>query len=209
MKVRRATGWYRTAAGFLLLMGVFAATPASAVAAEPHPRVTVGFEVVAQTEWGDTVFVTGSAPELGSWSPDAAVPLSTTSSPVWTASLVLDGAASLSFKYLIKRSDGSVVWEQANNRALTTPSDGSSFTTHDTFRETAGTPASGIAPDCAVAYASWRYTVVANQCGVPLRLQVVHQSGTVGDCRWVEAGSTATFAGYGPARDHVLAVNHC
>ncbi|OEJ30256.1 hypothetical protein BGK67_01775 [Streptomyces subrutilus] len=165
--------------------------------------------MAAPTQWGDTVFVTGSTPELGSWSPDAAVPLSSASAPVWTASLVLEGAASVSFKYLIKRADGSVVWEQADNRAMTTPSDGSSFTTHDTFRDTVGTPASGIAPDCVVAHASWRYTAVTNRCGMPLHLQALHQGGAASDCRWIGAGSTATFAGYGPFRDYVLAVNHC
>ncbi len=188
---------------------MLAAVCPSALAAEPNPRATVSFEVAAPTQWGDAVFVTGSAPELGSWSSDAAVPLSAASTSVWTASLVLDGAVSVSFKYLIKRADGGVVWEQANNRALTVPSDGSSFTTHDRFRDTAVTPASGIAPDCAVAYGSWRYTVVANQCGMPLHLQVLHQGGTVSECRWIEAGSAATFAGYGPLREYVLAVNHC
>ncbi|MEU9144130.1 carbohydrate-binding module family 20 domain-containing protein [Streptomyces sp. NPDC048349] len=182
---------------------------APAVAEEPHPRAVVSFDVAAPTQWGDTVFVTGSTPELGSWSPEAAVLMSSASSPHWTASLVLDGATSVSFKYLIKKADGSVVWERANNRALQTPSDGSSFTTHDRFRDADVTPASGIAPDCAVAYASWRYTIVVNQCGSPLPLQTLHQSGTASHCRWVEAGASATFPGYGLVRDDVLAVNHC
>ena len=37
----------------------------------------VSFEVEAETRWGDTVVLVGSTPQLGSWVPDAGLPLQT------------------------------------------------------------------------------------------------------------------------------------
>ncbi|WP_328966284.1 carbohydrate-binding module family 20 domain-containing protein [Streptomyces sp. NBC_00239] len=179
----------------------------------PEEQAAVTFEVRATTTWGERVYVTGSTPELGSWDPAAAVPLSAAGYPSWSATTTAAPSSPVLFKYLIKRPDGQVVWEQGPDRLLNTApgtAPGSApLTVHDTFRTAPDTPASGTAPACASVGTTWRYASVRNDCGTPLPLQVQHRSGELSDCRPVQPGTTATFPGSGPTSDHVVAVRIC
>ena len=88
----------------------------------------VSFQVQAETRWGDTVVLVGSAPQLGLWDPARGLPLLTdaASYPLWR----LPAAQSLAvgevceFKFVIMRAahDGqpsSVEWEELqDNRRL-------------------------------------------------------------------------------------------
>lgn len=91
--------------------------------------VTVNFAETATTSFGENVFVTGSLPQLGSWNPDSALPLSSAGYPTWTVAVALPPNTAFEYKFLRKETDGSVVWESDPNRAATTPGSGSTTLT--------------------------------------------------------------------------------
>ncbi|MFK0223830.1 carbohydrate-binding module family 20 domain-containing protein [Streptomyces vinaceus] len=184
-----------------------AATPVQAGSGTGGTVIT--FDADTRTTWGESVLVVGSSPELGAWDPARAVPLSSAAYPRWSASVVMERGTQISFKYVIREPNGSLVWEQGNNRTMVTPYENLVFTTADTFRRDGGTPASGIAADCAAMYESWRYTTAVNGCGVPYSVKVLYQSGAESECRMLGVDEVATFPGFGPAHDHVVALAHC
>ncbi|WP_258314430.1 carbohydrate-binding module family 20 domain-containing protein [Streptomyces sp. Act143] len=91
------------------------------------------FNVTAYTQWGQQVYVTGNRPELGSWNPDQAVPLSSAAYPTWSATVILPADTALEYKYIIKAVNTPVVWESGPNRTTVTPPTGT-YITHETFR---------------------------------------------------------------------------
>ncbi|MCB5167655.1 hypothetical protein LG634_22845 [Streptomyces bambusae] len=198
-----------TTACLLATATATATATAAHAATAPPDRTTVTFDVRTTTTWGEGVYVTGSTAELGSWDPARAVPLSAAGYPAWSATATAAADTPVLFKYLIKRPDGQVVWEQGADRLLTTPPGTAALTLHDVFRTEPGTAGSGTAPACASVGTTWRYASVHNGCGTPLTLQVQHRSGGLSDCRPVPPGATATFPGSGPESDHVVAVRIC
>lgn len=95
--------------------------------------VQVTFNEYATTYYGQNVFVVGSIPALGSWSPDAAVALSSAGYPTWSATVPLPPNTAFQYKYLKKNPDGSVTWESDPNRSSTTGSGGAT-TINDSWR---------------------------------------------------------------------------
>lgn len=95
--------------------------------------VQVTFNEYATTSYGQNVFVVGSIPALGSWSPDAAVALSSAGYPTWSATVPLPANTAFQYKYLKKNPDGSVTWESDPNRSYTTGSGGAT-TINDSWR---------------------------------------------------------------------------
>ncbi|MEU2392859.1 carbohydrate-binding module family 20 domain-containing protein [Streptomyces sp. NPDC007369] len=203
-KSRRSGG--TAAALAALLLSWAAVTPAAA--AEAPASSPVRFQVSATTQWGDQVFAVGSVPALGAWDPARAVPLDAHGYPLWAAETSIRSDSPVEYKYLMKKADGTLTWEEGANR-LMQPRAGAPVTTRDTFRATPGTPASGIAPTCITWSETWRYTPVFNGCGNAYGLQVLYRDGSSSTCRQVAAGETATFAGYGPYENRPVAVNHC
>ncbi|GHF00559.1 hypothetical protein GCM10018785_74550 [Streptomyces longispororuber] len=118
-----------------LLLGAFVASPASAApdAGAQRNTVVATFNVAAQTQWGQQVYVTGNRPELGSWNPDKAVPLSSATYPTWSATVLLPADTKVEYKYIIKAVNTRVVWESGPDRTTVTPPTGT-YITHDTFR---------------------------------------------------------------------------
>ena len=114
-----------------------ATIPAVSSAAAPNP-IAATFNLVAGfTAYGQNVYVVGSIPELGSWNPANAVPLTTTSStfPNWTGGVALPANTYTEFQYIVKNADGTVArWEKGfrQNRSTITPPTGT-YITHDTF----------------------------------------------------------------------------
>jgi len=113
------------------------AAAATDVSAQQVAPVAATFNVTAGfTTWGQSVYVVGSIPELGSWNPAAAVPLKTTSStfPTWTGSVSLPPNTYVEYQYIVKNANGTVAnWEKSySNRTTTTPPAGT-YITHDTF----------------------------------------------------------------------------
>lgn len=75
-------------------------------------------------EFGDSVCVVGSARELGFWDPHFAVPLSTSEEifPLWSAHHAITTGQTVEYKYLIKKVDGTLVWEtNIENRRCAKP----------------------------------------------------------------------------------------
>eukprot|EP00826_Nyctotherus_ovalis_P011253 TRINITY_DN1293_c0_g2_i7.p1 TRINITY_DN1293_c0_g2~~TRINITY_DN1293_c0_g2_i7.p1 ORF type:complete len:439 (+),score=51.65 TRINITY_DN1293_c0_g2_i7:126-1442(+) len=77
-------------------------------------NVRIKFTVRAITRWGDTIYVVGNVPELGSWNPYNGVRMRTETGkyPLWESDHVnfsLHGR--LEYKYVNLTSDGSISWE--------------------------------------------------------------------------------------------------
>lgn len=94
--------------------------------------VSVSFTETATTSWGQNVYLVGSIPALGGWSPEHAVALSSADYPNWTATVSLPAGTAFEYKYLKKNPDGSVTWESDPNRRYTTGTANASV--HDTWR---------------------------------------------------------------------------
>ena len=87
--------------------------------------VAVMFNVRIITVPGQDVFISGSAPQLGSWDTGKAIALSAgdyqASYPRWWAILDLSAGTSIEYKYIVKEADGSVRFEGDPNRRFTVP----------------------------------------------------------------------------------------
>jgi len=100
----------------------------------------VTFNERRATNFGQTVYVVGSIPQLGNWNANSAVALSATkytnSDPLWFASVALPAGTAFEYKYLIKGSDGNVVlWESDPDRSYTAPANcAGTASTSDTWR---------------------------------------------------------------------------
>ncbi|EKM53320.1 glycoside hydrolase family 13 protein [Phanerochaete carnosa HHB-10118-sp] len=91
--------------------------------------ITINFAETATTTFGENIFLVGSVPQLGSWSPDSALPLSSSGYPTWTVSASLPPNTAFEYKFIRKETNGTVVWESDPNRSATTPGSGSTTLT--------------------------------------------------------------------------------
>ncbi|MEW2298190.1 CBM20 domain-containing protein [Streptomyces sp. NPDC006743] len=97
--------------------------------------VATAFHATATTTWGQGLYVCGNVPDLGAWDPARALPLTTDSAayPMWSGTHQLPPGTAVQYKYLKKNPDGSVTWENGDNRTVVTPSTGT-LTLDDTWR---------------------------------------------------------------------------
>ena len=94
-------------------------------------QVQVNFKVNAGTVLGESVYVVGSIPELGSWDPaKASESMMNPNYPEWFLPVSVPKATQFQFKFIKKDSNGNVTWEGGSNRVYTSPS--SSTGTADT-----------------------------------------------------------------------------
>jgi len=91
------------------------------------------FAVNATTVWGQNVYVVGSIPALGNWTPSSGVALSSAGYPTWTGTLTLPAGTSFEYKYIKRDGSGNVTWESGGNRTATVGANGS-LTLNDTWR---------------------------------------------------------------------------
>ena len=103
-------------------------TPTATVPLPPCSTVTsvaVAFNVAETTMFGENVFVVGSISQLGSWSTDDAVALSAidyqSEYPRWFGTVDLPAGTNFQYKYVRKASDGSIIWEDGENRGFVVP----------------------------------------------------------------------------------------
>ncbi|MGB8259594.1 MAG: alpha-amylase family glycosyl hydrolase [Terracidiphilus sp.] len=76
---------------------------------------------------GDVVLVSGNVAELGNWSTDwnaAAGPATTPAAGSSLLTVALPEGASIEFKCIVRRADGSVLWETGANHTYTVPASG-------------------------------------------------------------------------------------
>lgn len=83
--------------------------------------VDVTFEVRATTEYGEGIFVVGSATQLGEWDTTRAIALSPDNYPLWKQSVSMPLGQEGQFKYVKQQLDGSFLWEADPNREFVAP----------------------------------------------------------------------------------------
>jgi glucoamylase len=87
--------------------------------------VSLTFNVLQTTSFGQNVYVVGSIAELGTWDATKAVKLNadmyTDGTPLWYGSLKLAAGTKFEYKYVRKDASGSVTWESDPNRSYTVP----------------------------------------------------------------------------------------
>ena len=87
------------------------------------PKVKVSFDAVAKTHWGQSVYITGDHPALGTWTKDGpGIKLNTTGGryPTWASdtSIELPFGLSLEFKVVKRDEKGRVEWQGGANQLL-------------------------------------------------------------------------------------------
>lgn len=87
----------------------------------PAGLLPVTFQVEAETEPGENIFVVGSIEALGNWQPESAIPLSPHNYPLWQTTLYLPAEPTIEYKYIRTDTAGNVTWESDPNRVLETP----------------------------------------------------------------------------------------
>ncbi|OLF15477.1 carbohydrate-binding module family 20 domain-containing protein [Actinophytocola xanthii] len=99
-------------------------------------QVAARFTVQATTTLGQNVYVVGSVPELGSWDPARAVPLTTDQStyPRWNGAASLPASTDIEYKFVIRQDGQPVIWETGANRTTRTPAQGGHTVDGGTFR---------------------------------------------------------------------------
>lgn len=110
------------------------APPSTTTSATPSPTdvpcadgdtVTVTFDQIVTTKFGESVKVVGSIPELGSWDVAAAPALSadsyTESKHLWSGAVDIGAGEPFEYKFVKVGSSGAVSWESDPNRSFTVP----------------------------------------------------------------------------------------
>ncbi|KAJ5892334.1 uncharacterized protein N7473_008562 [Penicillium subrubescens] len=94
--------------------------------------VSVVFNELVTTTYGENIFITGSISQLSSWSTSSAIALSassyTSSNPLWTVAIDLPAGTTFEYKLIKKETDGSIIWESDPNRSYTVPTGCSGLT---------------------------------------------------------------------------------
>ncbi|KAM3081175.1 hypothetical protein ACMFMF_003091 [Clarireedia jacksonii] len=87
--------------------------------------VAVTFNELVTTSFGQTIKLSGSISQLGSWNPASAIALSasqyTSSNPLWSVTVTLPAGTVVQYKFINVASSGTVTWEADPNRTLTVP----------------------------------------------------------------------------------------
>ncbi len=87
---------------------------------QPNPiTATVPVEITVQcedTQWGDSLVLVGSAPELGSWDPLQGVRLSGDEWPLWNGVIDMRAGSAFEYKFVVLSEDGNTRWESGENR---------------------------------------------------------------------------------------------
>lgn len=92
-----------------------AATPEADPAAAIETMISLkGLEVAE----GERVLICGGSDELGDWDPEKARPL-VHEGERWSTTLKLAPETEVSFKFLRRDSDGTIVWEAGDSRSIT------------------------------------------------------------------------------------------
>ncbi|KAI0248612.1 glucoamylase [Lactifluus subvellereus] len=86
----------------------------------PGPQVSVTFEVLAYTQFGENIYLAGSADALKNWSPDDALLLSAEDYPTWSITVMLPADDRIEYKYIRKFQD-KVIWESNPNNRFNYP----------------------------------------------------------------------------------------
>ncbi|KAH8825016.1 glucoamylase [Flagelloscypha sp. PMI_526] len=109
-------------------------TPPSVCATHTAPRITANFNVVAETVFGQNIYLVGNVDGLSNWDPSKGIAMNSDSYPTWTASAQVPPDFTIEYKYIKKDGSGAVTWASDPNYSFLAPSEGEDYTTHDTWR---------------------------------------------------------------------------
>ncbi|KAL7919963.1 glycoside hydrolase family 15 protein [Trichoderma austrokoningii] len=105
---------------------------ASSTAVATNP-VTVTFDEIVTTIFGQTIKIAGSVPALGNWNTNDAVALSaddyTSSNHLWNVDVSFAPGTVIQYKYINVASNGDVTWEADPNHTYTVPATGATAVT--------------------------------------------------------------------------------
>ncbi|OJJ48019.1 hypothetical protein ASPZODRAFT_131668 [Penicilliopsis zonata CBS 506.65] len=112
-------------------------TSTTSTATATCTSVAVTFDLIATTEYGQNMFLSGSISALGDWNTDDAVALSaadyTSDDHLWFLTVDLPVGTSFEYKYILVESDGTVVWADGDNESYTVPTACEAVTVDDTW----------------------------------------------------------------------------
>ncbi len=89
--------------------------------AQPQCRVSFEIDNADFTSFGDNIWITGDASQLGAWTPQKGLELDGTAFPTWRGSIVLPQGLTIQFKAVDILQNGIVGWEAGGNRTFTVP----------------------------------------------------------------------------------------
>jgi alpha-amylase len=114
----------------------------------PPNQVTATFTVTGAAPADGPIYLVGSLPPLGNWTPASAVTM-TRSGSTWSTTVSLSNSTYFEYKFIAKNATGYVIWEPGSNHGYSTPAsgsinipntwNGSSSTVSVTFNENATT----------------------------------------------------------------------
>lgn len=97
--------------------------------------ISITFNELATTTYGENIFITGSITQLNNWSTDPSnrIPLSasqyTSSNNLWSITLILPVGTTFDYKFYRVETDGTIQWESDSNRSFTVITNGCATTT--------------------------------------------------------------------------------
>ncbi|KAJ5791045.1 uncharacterized protein N7518_008056, partial [Penicillium psychrosexuale] len=100
-------------------------TSTTTTACTTPKTVAVTFDLIATTEYGQNMYISGSISALGDWDTSDAIALSaadyTSSDNLWFVTIDFTAGESFEYKYILVESDGTVVWADGDNESYTVP----------------------------------------------------------------------------------------
>lgn len=92
---------------------------------ETPSTVSVSFNLIASTHWQESISITGSIEELGSWNTSKAIPLRadkyTDTCRLWYTDIELSSGLNFDYKYIRLEEGGGLGWETDPDRSYTVP----------------------------------------------------------------------------------------
>jgi len=105
--------------------GTGASTTTSTSSCATATSVAVTFNELVTTTYGETIKISGSTSQLGSWDTDNAIALSaadyTANDPLWFVTILLPAGQSMQYKFINVATDGTVTWQDGDNLEYTVP----------------------------------------------------------------------------------------
>src|SRR5689334_21972043 len=90
---------------------------------EPTLAMTLHFNLRFHTEFGQTLWLSGSIEELGMNDPAKAIPLTYINSAFWGTEVVIEGKSciksGITYKYYLRNKEGEMLGEWGNDRSIT------------------------------------------------------------------------------------------
>jgi glucoamylase len=88
------------------------------------PQSQVTFNVTANTNPGENIYLVGNHPLLSNWEASSGIKLSAANFPTWSVTLSLPASTNFEYKFVKIDTKGNPVWAEGVNHSLATPEKG-------------------------------------------------------------------------------------